>query len=971
MINLRDQTFGVVADDSSTIDIGAGDTLYIQGGTNVTTSTNSDGSITINSTASGGGGSLSAANGVDNRIPTFTSSDALTGESGLTFDGTNLLVTGNARATGTLDGGNFRLSANGLHSRSGLNTLRISAQEYASNTENDANVVELFAKHIEYHNTNSYHSIKKGGDLVFRGNLSDTAGVADSGGFFPQIALREYEDAGNIEITPKPGQPVEIDGVDIKDNTISSNASNANLEISANGTGKVEISGIKYPTSDGSANQVLKTDGSGNLSFANQTGGLADIVSDTSPQLGGDLDMNGQDIVTTSNANIELAPNGTGKTVLKGNTNPGTLIFNCENNSHGQTVKAQPHSASVTNVLTLPAGGDQEIVGTSATQTLTNKSGNISMFTNDSGYITDSTLTVVGDDSTGTTFSAKNGDDLKVVGANGITAAVSGNTLTIDAASVSGTGAANAFKTITVAGQDNVVADNAADTLTLVAGSNMTLTTSASGDSVTFASSGGASGVTVQDEGSSLSTSGTTLNFVGDGVVASGTGATKTITIAGGGGSTGDFTFSGNKMSTSSSNADVEIEANADGGIRLRANGQPPDYYSSYYSGQSSVASRSPNITTIENYIGDWTNGNRLYAYNTLAVKLTGSDSSSSSSRFRKQDSVMCDYNGLDSTNTGGSRGVAHSMDVVTTNSNSHGVNVGNHGGFRLWSAVGDNENGDLFTGDITLTNQTGANLTTAQTTASGQTVAVSDVKTLRVGNSAYGGGTETITNYTALHAQTGNFDVTSDFKLGYFDSYSVNAANIYAVYANAGGTASGQKLDVFAPTDTNKSKFNDLEIGDSGSGTEKIIKSTVSNDSLKISTQGTGDIVIEPGTDTSHNSANDIASTVFADRLRHREAFYDDGSHSGTHTPDINNGNVQMITLNGDITISSISNIDRGQSLTLILVQDGTGGRSLTSTMKFAGGAKTLTPSANAIDVMSIFYTGSTYIASLSTNFS
>ena len=38
---------------------------------------------------------------------------------------------------------------------------------------------------------------------------------------------------------------------------------------------------------------------------------------------------------------------------------------------------------------------------------------------------------------------------------------------------------------------------------------------------------------------------------------------------------------------------------------------------------------------------------------------------------------------------------------------------------------------------------------------------------------------------------------------------------------------------------------------------------------------------------------------------------------------------------------------------------------------MKFAGGAKTLTPSANAIDVMSIFYTGSTYIASLSTNFS
>lgn len=47
------------------------------------------------------------------------------------------------------------------------------------------------------------------------------------------------------------------------------------------------------------------------------------------------------------------------------------------------------------------------------------------------------------------------------------------------------------FKTIAVSGQSDVVADTTADTLTLVAGTNMTLTTSAGGDSVTFASSGG------------------------------------------------------------------------------------------------------------------------------------------------------------------------------------------------------------------------------------------------------------------------------------------------------------------------------------------------------------------------------------------------------------------------------------------------------------------------------------------------
>ena len=76
----------------------------------------------------------------------------------------------------------------------------------------------------------------------------------------------------------------------------------------------------------------------------------------------------------SSNASVDLSPNGPGAVVVRVNTNPGTIIFNCESNSHGQTVKAQPHSAEVTNALTLPAGGNQEIVGTTATQTLTNKS---------------------------------------------------------------------------------------------------------------------------------------------------------------------------------------------------------------------------------------------------------------------------------------------------------------------------------------------------------------------------------------------------------------------------------------------------------------------------------------------------------------------------------------------------------------------------------------------------------------------
>ena len=100
---------------------------------------------------------------------------------------------------------------------------------------------------------------------------------------------------------------------------------------------------------------------------------ISNVVEDTTPQLGGNLDMNGQDIVTTSNADLELAPNGTGHVTVKGNTNAGAIQFNCESNSHGQIVKAQPHSAGVTNELLLPAGASSTLVSLVSTDTLSNK----------------------------------------------------------------------------------------------------------------------------------------------------------------------------------------------------------------------------------------------------------------------------------------------------------------------------------------------------------------------------------------------------------------------------------------------------------------------------------------------------------------------------------------------------------------------------------------------------------------------
>ena len=93
--------------------------------------------------------------------------------------------------------------------------------------------------------------------------------------------------------------------------------------------------------------------------------------------------------------------------------------------------------------------------------------------------------------------------------------------------------------------------------------------------------------------------------------------------------------------------------------------------------------------------------------------------------------------------------------------------------------------------------------------------------------------------------------------------------------------------------------------------------------------------------------------------------------STSGTITPYYSSGTVHTYTLTGNVTISALGNTPTsGQTVTLILTQDGTGGRTLTSTMKFAGGYKTLSTAPGAIDIMTISYIGTSYYASLAKGF-
>jgi len=176
------------------------------------------------------------------------------------------------------------------------------------------------------------------------------------------------------------GGDLTVSGDDI---TMGTNTAGNLLVADGTNFNSVAVSSLSEISTAASGDLLLAVDASGGglkkitrsavIAGTGSSGDLANVVEDTSPQLGGNLDMNGADIVTTSNATIDLAPNGTGTVVVRGNTNSGAIVFNCESNSHGQKVIAQPHSASVTNTMLLPDGANSTLVSLVATQTLTNK----------------------------------------------------------------------------------------------------------------------------------------------------------------------------------------------------------------------------------------------------------------------------------------------------------------------------------------------------------------------------------------------------------------------------------------------------------------------------------------------------------------------------------------------------------------------------------------------------------------------
>ena len=113
------------------------------------------------------------------------------------------------------------------------------------------------------------------------------------------------------------------------------------------------------------ANPILKFfDGTDDITFAtfnvsantvNVSDSAFDIVTDTSPQLGGSLDVNGNAIISASDGNIAITPNGSGKVILDGLSHPtadGSANQVLKTDGAGNLAFVTPFSTSAQNTFT-------------------------------------------------------------------------------------------------------------------------------------------------------------------------------------------------------------------------------------------------------------------------------------------------------------------------------------------------------------------------------------------------------------------------------------------------------------------------------------------------------------------------------------------------------------------------------------------------------------------------------------------
>jgi len=232
-----------------------------------------------------------------------------------------------------------------------------------------------------------------GDDITMATNTSGHIMVADGANFNP-VAV-----SGDVTISSAGAVTIASGAVETA--MLNANVITGQTELAS--ASDVDKTNDDVLIHDNDAGTLKKVSVSNLVSAA---GGLTEVSADGTPQLGGDLDVNGQDIVSVSNGNIDILPNGSGVVNIDGNGSSGGVSisdglvdirtgtgsrsqvkFYCESsNAHAQTLQPQAHSLGATNTLTLPGGSvignaDAVLVSDTGTQTLTNKSIDASQLT--------------------------------------------------------------------------------------------------------------------------------------------------------------------------------------------------------------------------------------------------------------------------------------------------------------------------------------------------------------------------------------------------------------------------------------------------------------------------------------------------------------------------------------------------------------------------------------------------------------
>ena len=321
-----------ITTDSGTIAIDlSSETLTVTGGTG------------INSSATGNAVTLA----VDSTVATLTGSQTFT----------NKVLTSPDINTPDIDGGTIDSTVIGGSTAAAGSFTTVSVD----NITIDGTEIDLSSGDLTLDVAGDINLDAAGNSILFKSAGTHFGDITKSGN---DLYLNAIVSDGDIYLRGNDGgstiTALQLDMSEAGAATFNNKIIATELDISGNidSDGIIDGANFKISGAQGSDGQVLTSTGSG-VAWESVSGGgsgISDVVSDTSPQLGGNLDVNGNDIVSTSNGAIDLDPNGSGVVVFKGNATRGAGQFklNCENNSHGITIKGPPHSASASYTLTLP-----------------------------------------------------------------------------------------------------------------------------------------------------------------------------------------------------------------------------------------------------------------------------------------------------------------------------------------------------------------------------------------------------------------------------------------------------------------------------------------------------------------------------------------------------------------------------------------------------------------------------------------